>query len=46
MRETRETRDYDLPPEDSEEIARRWGIELEVEGEPPDWFKEKGYGPA
>lgn len=45
MERRKDPRSYDAEPEDSEEVARRWGIDLEVEGEIPEWFKERGYGP-
>lgn len=42
---SKELRNYDVEPEDSEEVAERWGIELDVEeGEAPAWAKK--YGPA
>ena len=39
------TRPYDVPAEDAEVVAERYGVEDHSnEGEAPDWFKEKFQG--
>lgn len=35
------TRDYDQAPDEPHVIAERYGVDLEVAGEIPDWVRER-----